>query len=338
MTGRQWIFSVLILFAVASVARAQDLTKTGTTAAAFSKIGVGARSLGMGGAFTATADDLSAVYWNPSGLASTYGSEAYFNHVNWFADVRVDFAGFSTRLSDFGVLGIFVTVMGMDEMLVRTIELPEGTGERFNAGGLIIGLSYARNLTEQFSIGANFKYIREYIWNSTATGIALDVGTLYRIPVLNELRLGASVANFGTKMRMEGRDNTTVTEVGSGQPNLVNSEIQLGEFDLPLLFRIGVAVDAVKSETFRLTAAVDAIHPNDNTEYLNTGFEFAWNEIVFLRAGWKSLLERDTEQGFTLGAGLNYRVVGSIRLAFDYAYQDWGRLTNVHYLGLGVKF
>ena len=338
MTGRQWMLSFLIMFTVASAARAQDLTKTGTTAAAFSKIGVGARPIGMGGAFVATADDLTAIYWNPGGLASTYGSEAYFNHVNWFADVRVDFAGFSTRLSDFGVLGVFVTVMGMDEMAVRTLEMPEGTGERFNAGGLILGLTYARNLTEQFSIGANFKYIREYIWNSTATGIALDVGTLYRIPVLNELRLGASIANFGTKMRMEGRDNATVTEVGEGNANLINTEIQLGEFDLPLLFRIGVAVDAIKGETFRLTAAVDAIHPNDNTEYLNTGLEFAWNEIVFLRAGMKSLLERDTEQGFTLGAGLNYRVVGSVRLAFDYAYQDWGRLTNVHYLGFGIKF
>ena len=316
------MLSFLIMFTVASAARAQDLTKTGTTAAAFSKIGVGARPIGMGGAFVATADDLTAIYWNPGGLASTYGSEAYFNHVNWFADVRVDFAGFSTRLSDFGVLGVFVTVMRMDEMAVRTLEMPEGTGERFNAGGLILGLTYARNLTEQFSIGANFKYIREYIWNSTATGIALDVGTLYRIPVLNELRLGASIANFGTKMRMEGRDNATVTEVGEGNANLINTEIQLGEFDLPLLFRIGVAVDAIKGETFRLTAAVDAIHPNDNTEYLNTGLEFAWNEIVFLRAGMKSLLERDTEQGFTLGAGLNYRVVGSVRLAFDYAYQD----------------
>ncbi len=332
------MLSFLIMFTVASAARAQDLTKTGTTAAAFSKIGVGARPIGMGGAFVATADDLTAIYWNPGGLASTYGSEAYFNHVNWFADVRVDFAGFSTRLSDFGVLGVFVTVMRMDEMAVRTLEMPEGTGERFNAGGLILGLTYARNLTEQFSIGANFKYIREYIWNSTATGIALDVGTLYRIPVLNELRLGASIANFGTKMRMEGRDNATVTEVGEGNANLINTEIQLGEFDLPLLFRIGVAVDAIKGETFRLTAAVDAIHPNDNTEYLNTGLEFAWNEIVFLRAGMKSLLERDTEQGFTLGAGLNYRVVGSVRLAFDYAYQDWGRLTNVHYLGFGIKF
>ncbi|MCK5571976.1 MAG: PorV/PorQ family protein [Bacteroidetes bacterium] len=338
MTGRQWMLSFLIMFTVASAARAQDLTKTGTTAAAFSKIGVGARPIGMGGAFVATADDLTAIYWNPGGLASTYGSEAYFNHVNWFADVRVDFAGFSTRLSDIGVLGVFVTVMRMDEMAVRTLEMPEGTGERFNAGGLILGLTYARNLTEQFSIGANFKYIREYIWNSTATGIALDVGTLYRIPVLNELRLGASIANFGTKMRMEGRDNATVTEVGEGNANLINTEIQLGEFDLPLLFRIGVAVDAIKGETFRLTAAVDAIHPNDNTEYLNTGLEFAWNEIVFLRAGMKSLLERDTEQGFTLGAGLNYRVVGSVRLAFDYAYQDWGRLTNVHYLGFGIKF
>jgi opacity protein-like surface antigen len=129
-----------------------------------------------------------------------------------------------------------------------------------------------------------------------------------------------------------------ITQIGGTEGNLINTDIQLDEFDLPLLFRVGVAADILKSEESRLTVALDAVHPNDNTEYLNTGAEFAWNEIAFLRAGWKSLFERDTEQRFTAGIGLHYRILGEFMVKVDYAYQDWGRLTNVHYLSLGVRF
>jgi opacity protein-like surface antigen len=338
MTARTLCLTLALTLLGVCSSGAQTLTKTGTSAAAFLKIGLGSRALGMGGAFTATADDNSAMYWNPSGLARIYGSEATFNHVNWFADVRVDFAGFSTRLSDLGVLGAFVTVMSMDEMDVRTIEMPTGTGERFSAGALAVGLSYARNLTESFSIGFNVKYLREYIWNSSASGIALDAGVLYRIPVLNEFRLAAAISNFGTKMKLEGRDNLVVQQVGSTNGNLINTSVEVESYDLPLLFRVGVAADVVKSEDFRVTAALDAIHPNDNTEYLNTGIEATWKELVFLRGGWKSLLERDTEQGFTLGAGIQAPLAGALRATLDYAYQDWGRLTGVHYLAIGIKF
>jgi opacity protein-like surface antigen len=327
-----------VLLLSASVAWPQSLTKTGTTAAAFLKIGVGSRAIGMGGAFAATATDISAMYWNPAGLATLNGNEATFNHVGWFADVQYDFAGVALSLSEFGTLGAFVSVLTMDEMDVRTIEMPEGTGERFKAGGFELGLSYARSLTDQFSIGFNAKYIREDLWHMSSTSFALDVGVLYKIAVLNELRLGANIANFGPKMKLEGRDNLYVIQVGGAEGNQVNSDIQLESFDLPLLFRVGLAADVVKEETARLTLAVDAVHPNDNSEYLNTGFEFGWNEIVFLRGGWKSLFERDTEQRWTLGAGLNYRVLGDISLKIDYAYQDFGRLANVHYFSVGVKF
>ncbi len=84
--------------------------------------------------------------------------------------------------------------------------------------------------------------------------------------------------------------------------------------------------------------AVDSVHPNDNTEYLNTGAEYGWNDILFVRAGWKSLFERDTEQGWTLGAGFHYRIVGSVKVKVDYAYQDFGRLSDVQYLSLAVVF
>ena len=245
----------------------------------------------MGGAFAATADDITAIYWNPGGLASMYSSEVAFNHVRWLADVNYDFAAFATYLPDLGTIGAFVSVESMDDMLVRTTAQPEGTGELFTAGAMAIGISYARNLTDQFSIGFNAKYVREHLWNMSATGVAIDLGTIYRIPILNEFRLAASISNFGTKMKLEGRDNLKIAQVGGGEGNLINTDIQLDAFDLPLIFRVGVAADVVKDGEHRLTAALDAVHPNDNTEYLNTGVEYAWNEIVFLRGGWKSLFE-----------------------------------------------
>jgi hypothetical protein len=338
MNFRIMVTALLACVLAAPTVRGQSLAKTGTTAAAFLKMGVGPRAIGMGGAFTATANDLSSAYWNPGGLASIYNREAMFNHTRWFADVNYDYAGFAIGIPDFGTLSASVAVVSKDEMAVRTEEEPTGTGEMFDAGDLAIGLSYARNLTDQFSMGFTAKYIRQHIWHESAIGMAIDVGALYRIPVLNELRIGVSVSNFGTKMQMEGRDQLVITQVGAGGGNQVNTALELEEYDLPLLFRFGVAVDAIKTSSARVTAAVDAVHPNDNTELVNTGVEFAWNDILFLRGGYKSLFERDTEQGLTLGVGLHYSLTDMVRVKVDYAYQDFGRLTNVQYFALAVEF
>ncbi|MBN1302557.1 MAG: PorV/PorQ family protein [Melioribacteraceae bacterium] len=312
--------------------------KTGTTAAQVLKINVGPRAVGMGGAFTALSDDITSIYWNPGGLANLTTNEALFNHTTLYADIGYDFAAFAANLGEFGNLGAFVSVLSVDEMEVRTIELPEGTGEFFDISSMVIGLSYARNLTENFSIGFNAKYIGESIYNMRAQGFALDVGTMYRIPVLNELRIAASITNFGTKMRLEGRDVLVITKGGASGDNLLNSNLELDYFDLPLTFRFGLSADLMKQTTSRLTVALDAIHPNDHTEYVNTGFEYSWNEIIFIRAGYNSLFERDSEKGMTFGIGLNYRLIDYVKVKFDYAYQDFGRLTEAHFFSMGVAF
>lgn len=337
-----YITLIAALLIAAGTANAQiggaQLNKSGTTAAQFLKIGVGPRAIGMGGAFTALADDINSMYWNPAGLAKMYSREAYFNHVDWISDVNLDYAGFGMDITDFGTVGAFVSIMSMGDMMVRTLEQPEGTGELFNAGAIVLGLSYARNLTEEFAIGFNVKYINEYIWNENAIGFAFDVGTIYTIPFLNQFRLAASISNFGPKMQLEGRDILKVTTVGAGEGNVINTNLQLDEFELPLLFRFGIAVDAVKSAEHRLTFAADAVHPNDNSEYVNSGLEYTWNELFFVRGGYKSLFEEDGEQGLTLGVGINYKIIGSVKVKLDYAYEDFGRLKNVQYFSLGLRF
>ena len=327
--------SLALVFAISLNAQT---TKTGTTATQVLKFNVGPRAIGMGGAFTAVSDDISALYWNPGGTANIVSSEAFFNHTALYADIRHDFAAFATNLSGLGTVGVFASVLSMDEMAVRTIENPEGTGEFFDYNTLILGINFSRFLTENFAIGFNAKYISENLWHMNATGLAVDIGTLYKIPVLNELRIAASISNFGTKMQLSGRDVTGIFPSGSGGSNFINSNIELDKFDLPLLFRFGISTDVVKDTESRLTIAVDAIHPNDHTEYLNTGLEYAWNEIVHLRAGYNSLFEKDSEKGLTLGFGLYYRVIDLVKVKLDYAYQDFGRLKDVHYFAVGINF
>jgi len=334
-----FFLAVSFLFVSSSLLYSQSGTnKTGTTAAQFLKIGVGSRPLGMGGAFTTFSGDLNAMYWNPAGIADIYSREANFNHIDWIADVNYDYASFASGIPDIGTVGLFVSVLSMGEMKVRTIEQPEGTGEFFSYGTMMIGISYARNLTENFAIGFNAKYIREKMYNESASAVALDIGTLYSIPLLNEFRIGASISNFGPKVKLEGRDLYRITQVGAGIGNQINTLVELEEFELPLTFRVGVAADFVKTGDQRLTAAVDAIHPNDNTEAMNSGIEYSWNESVFFRAGYKSMFEEGGEQGLTFGFGFNTRLFNSALLCIDYAFQDFGRLQNAQHISVGIKF
>ncbi|MGQ9798778.1 MAG: PorV/PorQ family protein [Ignavibacterium sp.] len=331
------VLSIIIILGITSIINPQTL-KTGTTAAQVLKFNVGPRAIGMGGAFTSVSNDILSTYWNPAGTSSIVSNEAFFNHTDLYIDIKHDYAAFASNLSDLGTVGLFVSVLSMDEMQVRTIENPEGTGEFFDAGALVIGVNYSRYLTENFSIGFNFKYINESIWHMSANGFAIDVGTLYKIPILNEFRIAASISNFGTKMQLSGRDVTKTFASGSTGKDILNVNLELDHFDLPLLFRFGVSADLLKEESSRLTVAVDAVHPNDHSEYINSGLEYSWNEIVFIRGGYNSLFETDSEKGLTVGFGLNYRLIDAIKLKLDYAYQDFGRLTSVHYFSFGITF
>ena len=161
------LLSVAVLVAVP--ARAQlfrSTSKVGTTAGQFLKIGVGARAIGMGGAQSAVTGDISSIYWNPAALSrlSTSG-ELTFNHVNWLADIKYDFAAGVMPIGELGTFGLSIISLRVPEENVRTIDFPDGDGRQWDASSFAVALSYARNLTDKFSIGFNAKFIRESIWS-----------------------------------------------------------------------------------------------------------------------------------------------------------------------------
>ena len=245
-------------------------------------------------------------------------------------------------LSDFGTLGLSFTSLSMADMKVRTVEQPEGTGEFFSAGDIAVGLSYARTLTDRFLIGLTVKYIEQSIWHMSASAFAFDVGSIFRTDLFGGMTIGAAISNFGTPMRLKGRDTRyfiRVDETKQGSNERIPANIELDSWDLPLYFQIGVSTYALKTDNYRITVALDAIVPNNDYQSLNAGAEFSFLDFLFLRGGYNSLLLQDAEGGLSFGVGVNSKMFLSTAVVkFDYAFRDFGRLQNVHSFSLGIKF
>ncbi|MCK6558817.1 PorV/PorQ family protein [candidate division KSB1 bacterium] len=325
----------------AQVDNTQTITKTGTTVAQFLKIGVDARGTAMGGAFAAMAGDLSAMYWNPAGLGHYQGLGTMFVHNQWLADMNFNYAAVAFEVRGLGTLGLSVTSLSAPDDFVRTVERPEGTGELFDANDLALGLTYARRLTDRFAIGGTAKFIRQNLWHMSANAVALDIGALFTTPFRN-VRLGASISNFGSDLRLDGRDirfSNDPDPTNEGNVEFVNAMYETEKFPLPLSFRVGLATEIYQNDNVRVTVGLDALHPNDNAESINTGAEVVLNEMLFLRGGYSTLFRSESEEGLTLGGGLHYRLWGSsTKLKIDYAYADFGLLENVQRFSLGVNF
>ncbi len=318
----------------------QGVTKVGTTSAKFLSIPVGARALAMGGAYVSIADDANAIYWNPAGLAQLGNREILFMHSEWLADINFDYLAFAINAGTGSAIGVSLTAMTMGEFEVTTELSPEGTGEVFSASSFALGFTYSRQLTDAFMIGGTAKYVLEKIWNSSATGFAVDVGTLFRTPIKN-LRLGASISNFGTKMQMSG-DNLLVRkdiDPGTfGNNEDVNALLVTDKFDMPLNLKLGLSYDVNFGEQNRLTIASDATYPNDNEQSLNVGAEYSFNDFIFFRGGYRSLFQENSEEEFVLGAGLERSIVRGFGIKIDYAFQSWVRLQDVHQFSIAINF
>jgi hypothetical protein len=259
-----------------------EVSKTGTTAATFLKIDVGSRAIGMGGAFVAIAEDATSMYWNPGGLARVDNFETVFCHNRWIADITFNYAAVALPVSNFGSIGVSATFLSTDDMEITTINAPDGNGQMFSVGSYALGLGYAMKLTDRFSIGFNAKYIYEYIYNCSAKGAALDIGTMYDTN-FHGIKLGMSISNYGTKMRMTGRDLDLQVDPDpliEGNNANISASLKTDSYDLPLLFRFGAAIDILEgSEMNSLIVSIDALHPNDDVEYVNVGGEYVFKQM-----------------------------------------------------------
>jgi len=333
----------LFVLLFTSLLMPQSIGRVGTTAAPFLKIGVGARALAMGEAYTSQSEDATGLFWNPGGVANVNNMQLLFNHYSYIADMNYEFGAALIPISGVGTIGAFIGSLGYGEIERTTVQSPEGTGEKVSASSVVVGLSFGRALTDRFSLGANLKYVREQIWHSYATGFAFDVGVLYKAFYKN-IKLGMSISNFGTEMQLNGRDMLVQHDINStfaGNNENINANLETEKYPMPILFRMGLSADILKDffeiPNYNWIVAFDAIHPSDNKEYVNIGTEIGIYNMLYLRGGYREFMLEDREGGLTFGVGLQVDVLGG-KMNIDYANVDFGRLDHQNKFTLILSF
>ena len=302
----------------------QKLAQTGCQ---FLSVGIDARSTASAEAFTSLEAGSNSLFYNPAGMARMYN---YFDltasTLTYIADIKY-YAG-SLALNPFGIqygiLGISFMAIDYGE-LIGTMVAENDRGyvetEPFKPSALSIGVGYALQLSDRFSVGAHVKYVYQSLGSSLlddqsnvdnkVNTIAFDFGTLYHTGI-KSLAFGMSVRNFAQEVKFQDEG-----------------------FQLPLTFKLGISMNAMdlidpESNIHSLMVAIDAVHNRDYPEQVNFGFDYTFNKMFSVRAGY---MFNNDEYGFTAGFG-----VQQFGLGIDYGYTPFSIFDDVHRLTIRYSY
>ena len=289
----------------------------GTDAAAFLKKSVGAKAIAMGGAFTSVADDPTAIYWNPAGLASiqmysfsAMGSTGASDKYPGLKDIvpTHNFFALTVPLSKFtNALGKTVVGIGYISSKMDNIPHTNSQAERLgtisdtdNAYYLSAGVPIWESSTSLY-VGASLKYISKEMSGIgvSDSGMDFDVGVIYSIDALN----------FGA---------------------VLQKGVTIGEDSAPLTTKVGVSNDFEIKEKFHILPALDIVQRQKEPLSLNVGAEFGINKVltmekfaidgVYVRGGIEGYaienrydIKEDFNEtvGYNFGLGLNFMIVNT---------------------------
>jgi hypothetical protein len=315
--------------------------KSGTAAAPQLLIPVGPRMIALGGTSIATVQGIEALYWNPAGITkSTRESNATFSHVNYLADIGVEYVAVSSNFEGLGTLGLSIKSLSFGDIAVTTESQPDGTGELTSPTFFTLGVTYAKQLADRVAFGLTMTHITEKIERASAAGIAFNVGVQYSgVGGVDGLNLGVVVKNIGPQMQYEG---TGLLREGSVDDVNYNSLVQLqaASAELPSIMEIGVGYVKSFDETNALTLTGLFQNNNFSDDEYKFGLEYSYSDLLFLRGGYvQSAKTTDLESIYsgTYGIGFHQNL-GDVDLSIDYAFRSAEYFGGNHVFGVILGF
>ncbi len=275
------LLGVIVLYPIFGIAGESE----GKTGLAFLKIGVDARAIAMGEAYTAVSNNGFATYWNPAGLMASDGSNAVFSHNNWLDDVNTDFGAIHFRRTN-SSLAFHAYNLNIGGIEVRSgpSEVPL---EESSANYLSIGATYARQQSEKLSYGLTVKGLFEKVFVESARGFAVDLGVNYT-GLAENLVVGAVLQNFGSM-----------------------GELVSEATKLPATIRVGSWYQMPgKVGPANFSLAADVVKPLEEDLRFHVGTEAQFSQSLFVRLGYALGYET---RNFSAGLGL-------ARSAFHFDY------------------
>jgi hypothetical protein len=309
-------FTAIFLFAFAVSVSGQTFNKPGVTSLQFIKLGVSARAEGMGQSVTAFIDDASAAYYNPSGLMNVKGNDFVVSHTFMPANVGLSFMSYTRRLTDYDAVAVSVIALRTDDMKIRTVLQPEGTGQSFHVADYAFGIHYAHDFTYDLKIGFTFRYV----YLTLVSGVyskgswTADIGIQYITSlkgILTGLRIGMVVANFGPEIKY------------------INES-----YGLPLRYTVGISKPVKINENHKLLIGLDWVKSIDEKQKAQLGIEYNFGGFLFVRGGYKFASDAQSWSG---GLGVTKAFVAT-KISVDYAYGAFGDLGNIHRITAKIGF
>lgn len=342
----------------------QDNTPYGTTAAEFLLLGAGARGTALGSAYSSIASDVSALYYNPGGVALMTRPGVMVGTYDYVSETKYTWGGvafpFSGGARAFGIqLGTF----GFSDQPVYTVDQPEGNGQEYSVSETFAGLTYAENFSDRFSAGFTAKFIFDQLGDAKGSAIAVDFGTNFHAMLSGHpVKFSFVLANLGTDLSYSG-DALNATSPRTPLPGEdpvptlpQPARLRTKGFPLPTTFRVGLAYDLLTGANNRLTFLSDFNQPNNNSAGFVVGGEWALARLggsgfgVALRGSYSytgannidtqdpsstSLTDEENLHGAAFGGGLNY-TSGNFNLGVDYAYKYLGVLGGTNFLSFNL--
>jgi hypothetical protein len=344
----------------------EDNTAYGSTAAEFLLLGAGARGTALGSSFAAIATDISALYYNPAGVALLPRAGLMLGTYDYVAETRYSWGGVAFPISGGSrTIGFQLGTFGFGDQPVYTEEQPDGTGATYSVNQTFVGATFAQNFSDRFSAGLTAKYVNDRLGTVSGSAFAVDFGTNFHAKLGNHpvnfsfvlSNLGSNLTYSGTGLQGEvdrepiaGEDETPTLPQ---QANLLTKD-----YGLPTTFRVGLAYEAISRDNSRLTFLGDFSQPNNNTPGFAFGSEWMSSNLGGSKFGFAlrgsytytgannvdptdlptALNDEENLQGLAFGGGLQYgQSSEGFSLGLDYAYKYLGVLgpTNFFSFTLG---
>jgi Uncharacterised protein family (UPF0164) len=302
----------------------------GTSGATFLKIPVGTRATSMGGAFVSVSDDVSAIHWNPAGLATQNSREFMAVYQKLYQDTSFSVISYAQPVDISGNTIVFGgSFLSSKVDNIKETDESGPTGSELDFSDFSFTGSAAYNYDDVLLLGSNLKYIKETLAEYDKDSFALDIGAIYR-PGLRNVTIGLVLANIGPGFK--GDRQIGGVDLGDG---IIVGGNKLEE-DLPFLIQGGISdTYAFGSNVLRL--ALEGSKYNDSDAKVHFGGEFWIYDVFAIRAGYVS----QDEGGINIGLG--YRQFGASNYndsvyEFGYSYSDAGDLGSSQTISLIAKF
>lgn len=336
---------------LSTVTLAGNEDRVGSAGASQLLVNPWARSSATADAGFASTSGLEASYMNIAGLAYNDKTQIKVNMTNWLGSAGIKFysSGLSQRVSESSVIAISVQSMNFGEVVLTTVNNPEGGIGVFTPRINVFNIGYAKKFSSSISGGINFKVLSESISNLKATGVAIDAGIRYVTGEKDQIKFGITLKNVGPTMKFKGDGlSNQVNYVVNG--NVATLEQRSQSYELPSLLNIGGSYDFIFSESSKLTTMFGFTANSFSTDQYRIGFDYGMTrtKAAFnVRFGYvyeKNLFSVENRTNALTGptAGFSVDILAGKNkspLGIEYATRISGPLGLIHTFGItvGVK-